>query len=737
MTPTARCPSTPSDAASAVSQRFTPSPHDQTKRLQPNSRSGDRCLPSRNVTNGTLDDAYVAFIQYCNPVVSLSADSTELRKIFRAPPRSDGKCFSTYTLLELIRKLEHKEIKTWTQLAIQLGVEPPIAEKGQSTQKVQQEADLVRFFFQRWMHAMHIDAFFEYCLGKPHAYYTDIPPLHAPYPEFGRDGVPFEEDLALRALHPESRPKRGRRRTDEKDGSLVKDPSPIKRPRLDTSAATMGMDGPGSAHPAVFQQSGMSSAVDELARYAEQDLDPWTAAPSTTSGSQPLGGPNTANAHSAVTPSGAQVFRWRLNTREVSSPMSAYPQSAVTPSSTHPPDSGFDEPQSAITPSSSGGKQRARRRHGPAVSSAWPSSGNPVTGKLRGRPPSNRSVRDGPFSTFPANPKLREGPLIDLQASTPFSTPTSARAETNELSLPGAHSTPSVPSKPSGLHLQVPQHIGGTVRLATPTVLVNGAVDEVPRSDRLLDSDPVSPHASDNQSDLGETILDDPNFDIYGKTGEPHRTVDMKDFVRLLASHLSRATVSVEATGTTLDIHQMSPLAEGVVRSLGLGTPSRDGGTESLHRDEILNQYVMCLGFPDLLRRGMIKPLPFRARSEGFMLREETPVPGTNASRTTPSKTHHPSTYVLTWTFHHGPLAGEMSLPNIHLPSPLIDPHVPHRPLRRGSPLRRSEEPEPSSGSDDPGASPRVDWKAKYWQLKKEKAEEMERMRRRIWEAVL
>lgn len=97
-----------------------------------------RSLPTRAVTDDNLDDAYVNFIMYCNPTVALDTDTTELRKIFRAPPKSDGKSFSTFRLFELIGKLEQKEIKTWAQLALDLGVEPPSSEKGQSAQKVQQ-----------------------------------------------------------------------------------------------------------------------------------------------------------------------------------------------------------------------------------------------------------------------------------------------------------------------------------------------------------------------------------------------------------------------------------------------------------------------------------------------------------------------------------------------------------------------------------------------------------------------
>jgi hypothetical protein len=99
-----------------------------------------RALPPRDVTEDTIEDAYVAFILYCNPNVPVPADLSDLRRGFRNPPKSDGKSFSTYTLFELIRKLENKVIKSWSQLALLLGVEPPNAEKRQSTQKVQQYA---------------------------------------------------------------------------------------------------------------------------------------------------------------------------------------------------------------------------------------------------------------------------------------------------------------------------------------------------------------------------------------------------------------------------------------------------------------------------------------------------------------------------------------------------------------------------------------------------------------------
>lgn len=99
-----------------------------------------RQLPDRGINDEKLDDAYVAFILYCNPTVPLTTDTSELRETFRSPPKSDGKTFSPFVLFELIQKLDNKDLKTWAQLAIELGVEPPDLGKGQSTQKIQQYA---------------------------------------------------------------------------------------------------------------------------------------------------------------------------------------------------------------------------------------------------------------------------------------------------------------------------------------------------------------------------------------------------------------------------------------------------------------------------------------------------------------------------------------------------------------------------------------------------------------------
>ncbi len=121
-------PSQPVFTASptTIEPRFTLSP------------SGRPALPDKNITEDTIDEAYLSFILYCNPGVPLETDTTALREAFRTPPKSGGKSFSIFTLFELIKKLETKELKTWAELALKLGVEPP--GEGESSQKIQQYA---------------------------------------------------------------------------------------------------------------------------------------------------------------------------------------------------------------------------------------------------------------------------------------------------------------------------------------------------------------------------------------------------------------------------------------------------------------------------------------------------------------------------------------------------------------------------------------------------------------------
>jgi hypothetical protein len=406
-------------------------------------------LPAREVTAETITDAYVAFILYCNPQFPLDVDAETLRTNFNNPPKSDNKDFETYRLYELIQKFIAKEIKTWSQLALDLGVEAPDVSKGQSVQKVQQYS--VRL--KRWMRAMHIDAFFEYLLGKQHPYFTDVPPANDPYPATGRDGVMAEEDLAIRALDPSFRPKRGRRRNSETDQDADGEPDPAaKQPRLDGFRQAMSAY-PASAHPDGYNDPwAMASAI------APQSFAPWAEKP--------------VAPQTAVTTTAPSHLRWQLHgssqTIATPHPMTAQPTSMAAHI-----EAAFDA-QEAKTPS------KRRRRHGPAVSSAWPSTSAPGA-KPRGRPPASRNVQDGPFSTFPADPS-NERASASAKPATPDPMPASATVTQSGAAMapPLMRRQSDGPGRPGKLSLQVPQHTGGPVRLATPPVpapprvLVNG-----------------------------------------------------------------------------------------------------------------------------------------------------------------------------------------------------------------------------------------------------------------------
>lgn len=327
-------------------------------------------------------------------------------------------------------------------------------------------------------------------MSIPNAYYTDRPLSTDSLADSVRDGVTPEEDLALRALLPEWRPKRGRRKAEDAETEN----SASKRTQFRSASADIfsTFDEPYAAQP--------QSALPWSAH--PQQADAWTAA-------QVAIAPKAQNATSTPTiqpgsmhvlagHSAGQQIRWRLNDH-VNTPSSPLPQSAITPRNNYSATTAFEEPQSATPGGGKSPSGRSRKRHGPAVSSAWPGSTSSATGKLRGRPPSNRSVQDGPFSTFPANPHpyTKDGPTstpTTQRAASPSQNQSAQndRGAVSQLKSAAASSSPRSPMiksastpdqqslarKPNKLQLQVPEHAGGPVRLATPPrVLINGESD--------------------------------------------------------------------------------------------------------------------------------------------------------------------------------------------------------------------------------------------------------------------
>lgn len=348
-----------------------------------------------------------------------------------------------------------------------------------------------------------------------------------------RDGVAPEEDLALRALVPEWRPKRGRRKAEEPE--LENTPSRKAQFRRSASNELFSSSfdehyptNPSSAVPWSAQTQGQAWAASQVAIAPKEQ----------NTGQTPLSG------HLFAQPAGQQI-RWKLNHQE-NAPSMPYPQSAITPRHHYSASPAFEEPRSA-NPTSLGKSSSgpSRKRRGPAVSSAWPASNGASTGKIRGRPPSNRSVQDGPFSTFPANPSLKEGPTINVSTPTQLANPSLNQGGSDQsvqnMQRSEVRVSPKVAAadlsqvrKPSKLQLQVPEHAGGPVRLATPPqVLINGENNRQSQSsqERRSSADFFNQLDDDDASDMMDMDGDvdgDGGNEIGNGNGNGNTNIDWK-----------------------------------------------------------------------------------------------------------------------------------------------------------------------------------------------------------------
>lgn len=285
------------------------------------------------------------------------------------------------------------------------------------------------------MNSLHVKAFFEYLMAMPNDYWTKVPNDANPIGQAIRDGVAVEDDMALRALLPHIRPKRGRKRPG--------DNHTLNTPTSPTHLAPQ-------------------SAING---FRQGEYRPW-------------GG------HLE----GSRGVPWQ--DIDVQTPVARWPQSAITP--TVAKGSLWDdvpEPQSAITPS------RPKQRRGPKnVSSAWRPGAVEGGGRTRGRPPINRTITDN----FPSNPPPGSFPIMSWGVNHPTSSPApqsslvppppTSQGPSFQQSVPDPILAPvpipqrqpmldgSRPARPS-ISLQVPERQSGPVRLATPPlpiVMING-----------------------------------------------------------------------------------------------------------------------------------------------------------------------------------------------------------------------------------------------------------------------
>lgn len=100
--------------------------------------SSSRPSPAKDINHSNIVDRYVEFILWCNPNhIPDEGQTLTLRRAFIAVPKSDGKTFDPWLLFSHVARLESGEIKTWTKLAQDMGVERT---DDSSPQKIQQYA---------------------------------------------------------------------------------------------------------------------------------------------------------------------------------------------------------------------------------------------------------------------------------------------------------------------------------------------------------------------------------------------------------------------------------------------------------------------------------------------------------------------------------------------------------------------------------------------------------------------
>lgn len=305
---------------------------------------------------------------------------------------------------------------------------------------------------------MHIDAFFEYLLHNPHPYWTEIPVTTNPVTEGGRDGVAAEDDMALRSLLPHIRPRRGRKRPDERVKNSGRSPS-SQRAR---------------------------SAEHQQHHQQQQQLDFW-AAPHTDTGSNDFLFPphdhfsNISMDHTGMSPwiQPEDFANTTLSTQSYTGVATPIHDTSANmlwseQQSHHIPAEELQLP-AAVTSSSTTTTSKKSKRHGAkVVSSAWRAGGPGGSGKTRGRPPMKRQNTShgqleeaenmSPFSAFQTLPG-------QMSSSSPPSTmghnkpqmPTAMMAVGSSNSLPATTitTTTTVPTNTElslfGMHLEAQQ----------------------------------------------------------------------------------------------------------------------------------------------------------------------------------------------------------------------------------------------------------------------------------------
>lgn len=301
---------------------------------------------------------------------------------------------------------------------------------------------------------MHVDAFFDYVMDRPHPYWTQIPTALYPLNEHLRDGVAAKDDMALRALVPEIKPRRGRRRPEDDEPDAYGSRSSPQRQRLDDHVDDLSISDSAACRWPAHSDGSSDTGLSHHHHHTHFDM------------------PGVVQSHIQTSP-----LVWSAGGSAISPPLSVYQHSVIAPSS----QSTYraNEPRSVTVPVLDQSSRKPGRRHGAkVVSSAWRSSRSGGSGKTRGRPPINRngnhhtipptSTQDTAFShlsapspTAPINTSnvWRYSPYINRTSSASFhsggtneqSTTTTSSVHETVMILDNP-SPPATSLQPHGLH---------------------------------------------------------------------------------------------------------------------------------------------------------------------------------------------------------------------------------------------------------------------------------------------
>ncbi|CAG8487858.1 8808_t:CDS:2 [Scutellospora calospora] len=333
-----------------------------------------RGLPQKDVTRANIADRYLEFILYCNPSAPSDLDVSSLIRSFNSVPKSDGKTFDTWVLFQLVSKHHSGEIKTWTKLAQQLGVERT---NESSPQKIQQYA--VRL--KKWMRSIHIDAFFDYILSKSNEYYED-PYKNPTGADPGSGADDDDSDLVLKLIRRASSKRQKRKYT-----------------RRNTDPESMQLDDSGKRKKSNVQFASSQEKLPKLGKPKNGHIPTPNPSPTTMPDMKLLHNSNVSGdtSHFRVvsnTSGGpATQLRWRsisvgggpipTQSGEVLSSQQFSPSVTSTTSPPHKTNTASRRRQSSDTSghfdsfrlSNKRGQQKTDRPHSP-TNTAWPWSNN-------------------------------------------------------------------------------------------------------------------------------------------------------------------------------------------------------------------------------------------------------------------------------------------------------------------------------------------------------------------------